>query len=174
MTVITSARGRSLGPVSMRIGAVSGAIGVATLFGMYGCFAAGATEPALTLGFINDVSIIVTYPAALPGLLAIRRAVRRRRPLVADAGTAVALGGMGLTLVAQALLVTGVVPFERQVAWATAGFLLFGAWLVASGWLERRSSTLPYGPGLGLGATVLVGFPTWALRVARWMESERP
>lgn len=169
MTSLARTAGSSLGPTSMRVGAICGAVGVATLLGMYGCFAVGATRPALTLGFINDVSVFVTYPAVVPGLLAIRRALRRDHPRLADAGTAAGFSAMALTLVAQALLVTGVVPFERQVAWAAAGFLVFGGWLVVSGWAGR--GRLPYGPGLGLAATVLVGFPTWAVRVARWMES---
>lgn len=174
MTTITAPASRAAGPTAMRIGAVSGVVGVATLLGMYACFAAGATEAGMRLGFVNDCTVFITYPAVVPGVLAIRRALRVQHPRVADAGTAVAFGAMGVTLVAQGALVTGLVPFERQVAWAAAGFLVFGGWLIVSGWVGGRDRTLPYGPGLGAAATLLVGFPTWALRVARWMERTRP
>lgn len=166
--VPTSALARIAGP-ALVASSVVGAVGLAFLAAMFASFAAGAQATGVTLGFVNDVTGIVTPVLAAPAVVVVGRLLRPRSPRLAPALTVVALVAMAAIVVLQSLLVARLVPFERQVLPVTAAMLVWGGWFVAVGVLGRRDGTLPVGPALGVASALYVGYPVWAWRVGRWL-----
>lgn len=147
--------------------AVIGGVGVAFLVGMFTAFAVGARSQALTLGWINDILVLVSYPLVVPAALVIRSHVRPVAPLATDVATAAGLAAVGAIAVLQALLLRGDLTFEEQIGPISIAFLAFGAWLVVIGRLGARSGLLPGGVRMGLLGATYVGYPAWALWAAR-------
>jgi hypothetical protein len=160
-----------LAGASLRASGIIGGIGVVFLVGMFAAFAAGARSTGMTLGWVNDVAGVVTLPIALPGVLALHARVRPQTGAAADALLLVGIGAGGTIVVLQVLLVGGVVTFEQQVGPVSMAFLVLGAWFVLYGRLAGRAGVLPGGGRLGLLAATYVGYPAWAFRVARALES---
>jgi len=157
---------------ALRASGVFGAIGLVFLIAMYVAFAVGARSSALTLGWINDVSAVITTPLALPGMLALHD---RIRPGAGRAGGRLLVLGIGSSIaiaILQLLLVTGVLTFEQEAGPVVIAYLGFGAWLVLTGRIAQRQGILPGGTRLGAFAAVYVGYPVWAFRLARTLETE--
>ena len=154
-----------LAATGLRASSVTGAIGVVCLFAMYAAFGVGARSTALTVGWISDVSGIVTMPLALPGMLA----------LLGRAGDALLVLGVGSSAaisVLQLLLVGGALPFEQEIGPVTVAYLCLGAWFVLTGRMAQRDGVLSGGTRLGVLAAAFAGYPVWALRLARALETE--
>jgi hypothetical protein len=162
---------RSPGSIALFASAAVGVVGIVFIVLMYASFVLGAREAGMRFGWINDVSAIIQYPLAVPGVLAIGAALRPGTPRLWRYGIPLALAGIGVIVVFQALLVAGVLTFEQEIGPATVGFLAFGAWMVLAAVAGRRAGVLPVGPGLALLAALYVGYPLWALRIGRWMEA---
>ncbi len=160
-----------LAGTSLRASGIVGGIGLAFLVGMFAAFAAGARSTGMTLGWINDVTGVVTLPLAVPGILALHAQVRPHAGTQADALLLVGAGAGGSIVVLQVLLVTGAVPFEQQIGPVSLAFLVLGAWFVLYGRLAARSGVLPDGTRLGVLAATYAGYPVWAFRIARALET---
>jgi hypothetical protein len=160
-----------LAAASLRVSGVVGGIGLAFLVGMFAAFAVGARSMGMTLGWINDVTGVITLPIALPGILALHARVRPHAGSAADAVLLVGIGAGGTIVVLQVLLVGGVVTFEQQIGPVSLAFLVLGAWFVLYGRLATRAGVLPGGTRLGLIAASYAGYPVWAFRVARAIEA---
>jgi hypothetical protein len=170
MTRVPSPAGIAVpGSPVMIASAVAGALGVVFIFLMYGAFAVGALAPGITFGWINDVAVLVQYLLAVPGVLAIGAALRIASPRLARLGTPLALAGIAVIVVFQALLVSGALTFEQEIGPASLGFLVLGGWMVVAAHAGRREGILPVGRGTAVLAALYVGYPLWAFRVARWM-----
>lgn len=156
---------------SLRASGIVGGVGLVFLIAMFAAFAAGARSLGMTLGWINDVTGVVTLPLALPGVLALHRRVRPRAGADADALLLVGIGAGGTIVVLQLLLVAGVVTFEKQIGPVSLAFLVLGAWFVLYGRLATRLGVAPGGARLGLLAASYVGYPVWAFRMARAVET---
>jgi len=157
------------GSLALLASAVAGGIGVVFIVLMYAAFAAGAQAAGMTFGWINDVAVLVQYPLAVPGVLAIGAALRTGSPLLARLGTWLALAGIAAIVVLQALLVVGVLTFAQEIGPASLGFLVLGTWMVVAAIAGRRAGAGPAGPGTAVLAAIYVGYPLWAFRVGRWM-----
>jgi hypothetical protein len=170
-SVPTPTGARSPGSIALFASAAAGGVGIVFIVLMYASFAAGAKEAGMRFGWINDVSAIVQYLLAVPGVLAIGAALRAGTPRLWRYGIPLALAGIGVIVVFQTLLVAGVLTFEQEIGPATVGFLALGAWMVLAAIAGRRAGVVPVGPGLALLAALYVGYPLWALRIGRWMDA---
>jgi hypothetical protein len=160
-----------LASASLRASGIIGGIGVAFLIGMFAAFAAGARSLGMTLGWVNDVTAIVTLPLALPGILALHSRVRPHAGAGADALLLVGIGAGGTIVVLQVLLVGGEVAFEQQIGPVSLAFLVLAVFFVLYGRLAARSGVLPGGTRLGVLAASYFGYPVWAFRVARALDA---
>ncbi len=155
----------------LRASGVIGAIGLGFLVAMFAAFGAGARSAGMALGWVNDVTGIVTLPLALPGVLALHARVRPRTGAAADALLLVGIGAGGTIVVLQVLLVSGAVTFEEQIGPVSLAFLVLALFFVLYGRLAARSGILPGGTRLGLLAASYAGYPVWAFRIARALEA---
>lgn len=174
MTVAVARAGtgsRAVGLVTITSG-VAGAVGVVFLGGMFTAFAVGAQALGERLGWINDVLVLVAYGLAIPSVLAVRTWLLPSAPRLANVTAAIGVASCAAAVVAQALLVTGVVTFDQQIGAASIIFLTLGAYFLPVGWAGRRSGALRVGPWTGLAATLYVGYPLWAIRIGRQLLDE--
>lgn len=159
-----------LAGASLRASGIVGGIGLVFLIGMFAAFAAGARSLGMTLGWVNDVTGVVTLPLALPGVLALHRRMRPAAGPGADALLVVGIGAGGTIVVLQVLLVAGVVTFEQQIGAVSLAFLVLAVWFVLFGRMAARHGVAPGGARLGLVAASYAGYPVWAFRMARAAE----
>lgn len=155
----------------LRASGVVGAVGLGFLVAMYAAFGAGARSAGMTLGWVNDVTGVVTLPLALPGMVALHARIRPRSGAAADALLAIGIGSSGAIVVLQALLVSGVLTFEEQIGPVSLAYLALATWFVGTGRIAARSGLVPGGTRLGVLAALYVGYPLWAFRVARTIEA---
>ena len=160
-----------LAGASLRASGIIGGIGLAFLIGMFAAFAAGARSLGMTLGWVNDITGVITLPMALPGVLALHARVRPQAGPAADALLLVGVGAGGTIVVLQALLVSGVVTFEEQIGPVSLAFLVLAAWFVLYGRLASRCGVVRDGTRLGVLAATYAGYPVWAFRIARALET---
>ena len=163
---------RSMAVTGLRASGIIGGIGLAFLVGMFAAFAAGARSTGMTLGWINDVTGVITLPIALPGVLALHARVRPHAGAAADALLLVGIGAGGTIVVLQLLLVGGVLTFEEQIGAVSLAFLVLAFWFVLYGHLAARSGVVPGGARFGLLAATYAGYPVWAFRIARALEAD--
>lgn len=156
-----------LAAAGLRASGVIGGVGLGFLIAMYAAFAAGARSTGMTLGWVNDVTGVVTLPLALPGMLALHARLRPHAGAAGDALLVLAIGSSGAIVVLQLLLVTERLTFEQQIVPVMLAYLGLGTWLVATSRLGHRTGVLDFGTGTGILAALYVGYPVWAFRLAR-------
>ncbi len=166
------AQAPGLTTTALRASGITGAVGLAFLVAMYASFGAGARSVGMTLGWVNDVTGVVTLPLALPGMLALHRRLRTRVGGASDALLVLGVGSAGTIAVLQLLLVTGRLTFEEEIGPVMVAYLGLGAWLVATSWLGHRTGALRMGAGTGLAAALYAGYPVWAFRLADELGAE--
>jgi hypothetical protein len=157
---------------ALRVSGVIGGVGVVFLVAMFAAFGAGARSLGMTLGWINDVTGVVTMPIALPGMLALHERIRPHAGRGGDALLVLGVGSAGAISLLQLLLVTRVLTFEQEVGPVTIAYLGLGVWFVLTGRIAQRQGVLPGGTRLGVFAALLAGYPFWAFRLARMLEAE--
>lgn len=155
----------------LRASGVVGAVGLGFLIAMFAAFAAGARSAGMTLGWVNDVTGVVTLPLALPGMLALHERIRPHTGPAGDALLVLGVGSAGAIVVLQMLLVTGALEFEQQIGPVTVAYLGLGTWFVITGRIAARDGALPDGTRLGVLAATYAGYPVWAFRLARQLEA---
>ena len=133
----------------LRASGVIGAVGIAFLVGMFAAFGAGARSAGMALGWVNDVTGVVTLPLAVPGMLALHARIRPQAGAAGDVLLVIGIGSTGAIVVLQLLLVAGVVPFEQQIGPVSVAFLALAAWFVLTGRIAARAGVLParHAPG---------------------------
>jgi hypothetical protein len=166
-----AASGRGFASMTLLASAAVGAVGAIFLVLMYAAFAAGARSAGMTFGGINDVAAIAQFALAVPGILAMGRAFRTTSPRFALVGTAIAMVGIAVIIVFQALLVAGTLGFEQEIGPVTVGFVFVGVWYVAAALVGRRVGFAPAGVGTAVVAALYLGYPVWAWRVARRLDA---
>ena len=154
-----------LAALGLRASGVVGAVGLAFLIAMFAAFAGGARSTGMTLGWINDVTGVVTLPLALPGVLVLHGRMRARTGAKGDALLLVGIVAL------QLLLVAGVVTFEETIGPVSLAFLVLAAWFVLHGRELARAGITPGSAKLGLVAATYAGYPVWAFRMARAVEA---
>lgn len=116
-------------------------------------------------GPMNDVTIIIQYIVMLPIVIAVWMILRPQGNPLNTPMLVLGLAAMAAVIVLQVLLVTGVLPFERQVYMVTAAFLVGIGWYVATGQMARPLGLLPRSVPLQVLAGLYVGYPVWAFKV---------
>ena len=157
---------------ALRLSGVIGAIGLVFLIAMFAAFGAGARSLGMTLGWINDVTGVITMPLALPGMLALHRRIRPHAGRGGDALLVLGVGSVGAISALQLALVGGGLAFEDEVGPVTIAFLGLGVWSILTGRIAQRQGVFPDGTRLGVLATFYFGYPLWAFRLARALETE--
>ena len=157
---------------ALRLSGVIGAIGLVFLIAMFAAFAAGARSFGMTVGWINDVSGVVTMPIALPGMLVLHRRIRPHAGRGGDALLVLGVVSVGAISALQLALVSGRLTFEEQIGPVTIAFLALGVWFILTGRIAQRHGIFPGGIRLGILATIYAGYPLWAFRLARALEAE--
>jgi hypothetical protein len=148
---------------------VLGGVGAICLLGMFTGFALDRRAEALVFGTVNDALAVVTYPLAVPAILAVRPVLRSAFGRAGEVVTAIGLGGLVAIVGLQLLLVAGAVPFEQQIGPVSVAFLVLGAYFVVLGHAGAARG-LPVGVRLGLAAGLYFGYPLWAVRLVRRRE----
>ena len=135
---------------------------------MFAAFAAGQQSLGMRLGFINDLTGVVTLPLAVPAMVVLHDRLRPTAGRSGDALLVLAIGATIAIVLLQLLLVTRVpdvraadrpgvarVPRARRVVHRDGPPRVTGAGL------------LPHGTRLGVLAASYAGYPVWAFRLAR-------
>ena len=156
----------ALAATSLQVSGVIGGVGLVFLVGMFAAFAAGQQSLGMTLGFVNDVTGVVTLPLAVPAIVVLHDRLRPSAGRTGDLLLVLAIGATIAIVVLQVLLVTRVLTFEQQIGPVSIAFLALAAWFIASGRLAARAGILPHGTRLGVVAAAYVGYPLWAFRLA--------
>ena len=152
---------------TLQASGVIGGVGLVFLIGMFAAFAAGQQSLGMRLGFINDLTGIVTLPLAVPAMLVLHDRLRPTAGRPGDALLVLAIGATIAIVVLQVLLVSRVLAFEQQIGPVSIAFLALAAWFIATGHLAARAGLLPHGTRLGVLAASYAGYPLWAFRLAR-------
>ena len=158
---------------SLQASGVIGGVGLVFLIGMFAAFAAGQQSLGMRLGFVNDVTGVVTLPLAAPAMLVLHDRLRPTAGRPGDVLLVVAIGATIAIVVLQLLLVTRVVTFEQQIGPVSLAFLALAAWFIATGRLASRAGILRHGTALGVSAAAYAGYPLWAFRLARALRDDR-
>jgi len=151
---------------SAYMGAVVSAFGIAFLVLLYVGFFTGA-EGLLKFGPLNDICIIIQYVLALPIVVAFHRLLSPQSPRLSLFAMLVAQVGILGVVVFQSLLITGVMTFLEQVAYASTSMLIVGVWIAITGFLGRRLGLLNISVGPIILGALYVGYPLWAYRVGQ-------
>jgi len=118
-----------------------------------------------TFGMINDICIATQYLLAVPIVLALYRLLVAQNPPLVRAATVIGLLAICAVIIFQLLLVFGVLPFERQVVWASLSLLFIGAWIIMVGIAAKSSGLFPWGMGPSIAGATYIGYPYWAFRL---------
>ncbi len=155
---------------SAYVSAVVSAFGIVFLVLLYVGFFAGA-EGLLRFGPLNDICGLIQYALALPIAVAFHRILRAQSPGLRLVAMLIGVIGIVGFVVFQSLLITGVMPFSEQIAYASASGLTIGVWIVITGLLARRSGRLHISVAVIILGALCFGYPLWAYRVGQQLLS---
>ncbi|MGA9533937.1 MAG: hypothetical protein WBR18_14550 [Anaerolineales bacterium] len=118
-------------------------------------------------GTLNDIMVAVQYTLMLPIALWIGR--RQKRPGESRSQLVMLVGfaGMLSVIALQAMLVLGMIPFSQQIGPVSGAFLVVLGWFLITGRTAREDALLDSNVLLLIGAGLYVGYPFWAIRLAR-------
>jgi hypothetical protein len=142
-------------------------VGLVSLIAMFAGFAAGTPSTARAFGFVNDASALLTYPLTLPAMAVLHGLLRPRWRGSSTVAAAFGVVGVVGIVFLQGLLVANVLTFEQQIGPVSVAFVLFGVWVVSTGYMASGIGLLPHGVRLGVIASLYVGFPVWAWVLGR-------
>jgi hypothetical protein len=163
-------RQRSIASRSLWASGIVGGISLVFLILMFAAFGAGAREPGMAFGFVNDVLGLVSCLLALPAVVALHRLLRSASTRLSLALAVLGLSAFSSVVVLQLLLITGVLTFEQQIGPVSIAYLALAAWFILTGRLGTVTGTLPDGVHWGVFAAVYLGYPFWAIRTARLLD----
>jgi uncharacterized membrane protein len=147
--------------------AVVAPIGLVFLVALYISFGVGARSQGLVFGWINDVLAVVTGLLMLPIAVAVHVLLRERAPQRSRLALIVGIGANVAIVILQSLLVVGSLTFEQEILPVLIAFLALVVWYVTTGFLGSSAGVLPHGVRMGLVAATYVGYPFWAVWLAR-------
>ncbi len=156
------------------ISGVIAAVGMVFLVGMFAAFAVGSSGPALVLGRINDIAVLLSYLLCAPSVLAVRQLLRPSSPVMGTLAAVLGLGSIAAIVALQGLLIAGIMTFEEQVGLVSIGLLGLGLWFVVTGRAGASSGVLPHGLRMGVLAASYVGYPIWAVWLGRRLRPGGP
>lgn len=129
-------------------------------------------------GPLNDIAVIVQYVLMLPIASALHQLLKPYGRGLSTLGTLIGTVGMLGVVVLQVLLVTGLLPFSRQILMVIPAFLVVLAWFVVTAILARRRDLRPNSLLLAALAGLYIGYPFWGCALGRsllswWRDSPR-
>lgn len=158
---------RTAGIFAIVIGIIS-AIGLVLLIAMFVLFATQNRSLGLKFGMLNDSCVALQYLLTIPIALALYRILRPYNPGLISIATVVGIAMMILVAVLQLALIFGILPFERQVVWASLAMIVgVGSWLMCTGLVARATEKLPHSVLMSALAVPYVGYPVWAFWLGR-------
>lgn len=170
MDLAQPARLTRLAGTSLLASAAVTVVGIVCLIGMFAGFAVGSQSIGRAFGFVNDASALVTYPLTVPAIVVLHGLLRPRWHGWSTVAAAFGVAGVIGIVTLQWLLVANALTFEQQIGPVSVFFVLFGVWLVSTGHMASRIGLLPRGVRLGLAASLYLGFPWWAVALARRLQ----
>ncbi|MGD2058898.1 MAG: hypothetical protein PVI04_09205 [Anaerolineales bacterium] len=123
-------------------------------------------------GLLNDLAVILHYLLLLPIMILIHKMLGSTGEKMHILTRVVGLTGVIAVIVLQSLLVLGLMPFRRQIMLVIPAFLLCMVWFVLAERMGRSGSFLPKGITLSIMAGLVLGYPLWAFKLARNLETE--
>lgn len=135
-----------------------------------------ATDPSApqTFGTLNDIATVFQFLCVLPLVAAFHRLTPSDRRGVSRIGVAIGVVGLVGVVIAQALLVVGVLSFDVNLPVVMAAYGLFGLWVVlanqfarASGALSRRLALLGMFTGI---AFILMSVLVLLVELINWRD----
>ena len=119
-------------------------------------------------GTLNDGFIVVQYVLALPVVLALHHLLRQPGQKISTVALVLGIAGILAIVILQILLLADVLTFDQQVGPVSAAlFLLFGGWLLITGYLGRSRQDLPHSMLICFVGWTYVGYPIWAFWLGR-------
>ena len=146
---------------------VVAAVGVVFLVAMFASFGVGAKSAGTAFGRLNDVLVLVSYLLAVPIVVALHLLLRPTAPRLSALAAVIGMGGLAAIVFLQLLLVVGALTFDEQIGPASIVYLFLAAWFIITGYLGSSSGILPRGVLMGILAATYVGYPIWAIWLAR-------
>ena len=146
---------------------VIAAVAIVLLVAMFASFAVGATSAGMAFGWINDVLVMVAYALAVPIVVPLHLLLRPTAPRLSALAAVIGMGGFAAIVFLQLLLVVGELTFDEQIGPASIVYLFVAAWFVITGYLGSSSGILPRGVLTGILAATYLGYPIWAIWLAR-------
>ena len=122
-------------------------------------------------GPMNDVVTIFHFALSIPAAVTLHRYFRVVEPRLSRTALGANLVGVGVVVVFQTLLVTGVMTFLESLGYVLIGGILFGAWILMVGKMGRATGILPLSRRLSVLAVLYVGYPVWAVMVGRFLNN---
>jgi hypothetical protein len=122
-------------------------------------------------GITNDLLTAVHYAMLVPITLFVHNRVKHVDEQRARTALWIALVGIVLIVMFQVMLLTGVLKFEIQILMVIPPFFFVLYWYVVVGTLGRRSSTFATSRTLDVLTGLYIGYPVWALRIAKSIQS---
>jgi hypothetical protein len=147
---------------------VVAAIGVLFLALLYLGFLTGR-EGLYQFGPLNDVCVLLQYLLALPAVISLYRQLGGQSPFLSRLALVLALVGIIAVAVFQVLLLTGIMPFSKQVWFVSASIFLIGGWILINSYLGRSSGSMPVGVPVSVLAFFYFGYPFWAFQVGGFL-----
>src|SRR5262249_17385888 len=112
------------------------------------------------------------YLLALPITLALQQFMHARTPVLSTLALLMGILGIFAVVVLQLFLVVGILSFEQEVGPVLIALLVFGVWLVITGYrLGRSTGKLPHSLLVSILALMYFGYPIWAIWLARLLIS---
>ena len=114
-------------------------------------------------GTLNDAAFVVQVLLALPLVFAFHRLLQRGGHTVRTIALLLGVFGILAIAVLQVLLIARVLTFAQQVVpVTTALFVVFGGWLLLTGYLARSLKVLPNSMLVSVIGWTYFGYPIWA------------
>jgi hypothetical protein len=164
--IVTGGPGRVAARL-LEVSAVIGVAEVALLIAMFAAFGLGVAPEDQPFGTINDALTAIVYLLLAPAVLVLGTALRAASPRLIAVATALGLVSIAAIVVLQVLLVRGDLTFAQQIGPVSVAFLVLGAWFVIVGRIGPRAGLRTGGVGLAILAAMYVGYPVWAIWMAR-------
>ena len=125
-------------------------------------------------GRLNDNAVIIQYLLALPMPLALQQFMQDRAPALSKITMLIGIVAICAVVVLQLLLVVGALSFEQEVGLVLIALLVFGVWIVITGYFLGRSiGKLPRSLLISVLAALYFGYPIWAIWLARLLVSRK-
>jgi hypothetical protein len=118
-------------------------------------------------GSLNDIAVIIQYLLMIPIAITLWRLLRPYRPTLSLVAMVVGIAGMTAVILLQLLLVTGTLPFSKQIGMVIIAFLVVLAWFIINQNLGSGTNILPRSMLLTVLAGLYFGYPVWAFSLGR-------